>query len=573
MDSEDRLRSLAARCSALLLCASAAAAGASAGDGGWDARKAEHLLNRAGFGASAAEIERAVRLGQDALIAELIAGAPTDPFFYEPPPRPSREELRAMDEEARRKANGDVRRAERELLTSFAGWWVERMLEGPDPLRERMTLFWHGYFTSSFRDVRDPAAMIEQNELLRRLALGRFQDLLRGIVRDPAMLEYLDNNQNRKSSPNENFARELMELFTLGEGNFGEQDVKEAARALTGWVARRGEDPRFLERAHDGGEKTILGRTGPFDADDLVAILLEEPACPRWLSAKLLEHFEGRAPEKGRLSEYATFLQRNDYRIDLFLDRLFHDAAFYAPEVMGERIAGPIDYLVGSARRLGVDPPGELVWLAAGQLGQRLLDPPNVKGWEGGRSWITTATFLQRGNFAGMMLGVVRLEDVLAEDPSLSAESAMEDPPGGTSESMDGAAEPEMNGDGERTPERKPGPGGARTGKRGSLGPEMSQVRRLLGGSYRPGIHLTSRCQRAGARSDAAIVDSLCQELLAVPVSPKSRATLLDFLARERAALGAADGELLERERHVAAEKLLRRLAHLILSLPEAQLC
>ncbi len=573
MEPDLKLRSLAAVGVAVLLAGSTAAGAKGHGGPEWDARKAEHLLNRAGFGASPSEVERALRLGQKEIIAELIAGEPADPFFYEPPPRPPREELRGMDEEARRKAQGEVRKAERELLTSFAGWWVERMLAGPDPLRERMTLFWHGYFTSSFRDVRDPVAMIEQNELLRRHALGRFEDLLRGIVRDPAMLEYLDNNQNRKDSPNENFARELMELFTLGEGHYSEQDVKQAARALTGWISRPGEDPRFVARAHDRGEKTILGRSGDFDADDLVAILLDQPACPRWIAGRILEHFEGRAPHPARLAEYATWLRRNDYRIDLFLERLFLDPAFYSPDVVGAKIAGPVDYLVGTARRLGVDPPGQLVWLAAGQLGQRLLDPPNVKGWEGGRSWITTATYLQRGNFAGMLLGVVRLEDVLAEDPSLSAESALEDPLHAEAGGMAAGKEPAMEGADDRPAGRRPGPGGARAGKRPKLGPEMSEVRRLLGSSYRPGIHLSSRCQRAGAQSDAAIVDALSQELLAVAITPESRATLLEFLARERAALGADEGQLFARERFVEAEKLLRRLAHLILSLPEAQLC
>ena len=547
---------------ALLLLASPALAG---GDEAaeWGPAQARHLWNRAGFGARAGQVERAVELGREAQVAELIAGAYCDPFFYEPIERLEREAYAAMDEDGQRKERNRVAQENRRLLAQFAGWWVEEMIDGRDPLRERMTLFWHGYFTSSARDVRETGAMIEQNELLRERALGPFGELVAAIVRDPAMLEYLDNNQNRKGNPNENFARELMELFTLGEGNYSEEDVKQAARALTGWITRRGDpDPRFLPRRHERGKKTILGVTKDFDADSLVELLLAQPACSRHLAGRLIESFEGRAPDERRLAEYAAFLAENDYRVDLFLTRLFNDPAFYRPEVLGDKISSPIDYLVGTARRLGSEPPGELVWLAAGQLGQRLLDPPNVKGWEGGRAWITTSTYLQRGNFAGMMLGVVALEDVLAADPEPAADDAM-------LPADDSAMQPAPEGD---ASDNRPGPGAART--RPQVSREMGQVRRILAGSgYRPGVHLSARARRAGAASDAQIVEQLAGDLLAVPLTDAGRATLLEFMARERAALEVEEGRLFDRDHTVAAELLLRRLAHLILSLPEAQLC
>jgi uncharacterized protein (DUF1800 family) len=550
----------------LLVAAGSAAAKSGKSAPEWGPREAEHLLNRAAFGARPGEVARAVERGREATVEALIEGAYTDPFFYEPPPRPTREEMAAMDEDARRRARNEYRRRDRQLLASFAGWWVEEMIDGRDPLRERMTLFWHGYFTSSFRDVRDGVAMIEQNELLREHARGRFGDLLRAIVRDPAMLEYLDNNRNRKQRPNENFARELMELFTLGEGNYTERDVKEAARALTGWVERPGIEPRMVRRLHDRGRKTILGRTGNFDADDLVDILLEQPACARWVTGKLMAYFEGRAPGEERLQGYAELLLASGYRIDRFLEQLLNDPEFYSEEVMGQRIAGPVEYLVGTARRLGVDPPGELLWLAAGQLGQRLLDPPNVKGWDGGRSWITTSTYLQRGNVAGMMLGVVSPRDVVAEDPALTLDSSMDDP----------AMEPVMEGAMEGEPRgNRPGPGAARTGmqpRRPSMTPEMIRMNRMIGRGYRPGIHLTARCRRAGATLDTQVVDVLAEELLAVPLTPEGRITLQGFLQREREALGAPDGGLFEGEHAVATEDLLRRLAHVTLSLPEAHL-
>ncbi|HVS19144.1 MAG TPA: DUF1800 domain-containing protein [Planctomycetota bacterium] len=545
-----------------LLAGSALAVGDD--DVAWRAAEARHLWNRAGFGARAGQVERAVELGREAQVAELIAGAFCDPFFYEPVERIEREAYAAMDEDGKRAERGRIARENRLLLAQFAGWWVEEMIDGRDPLRERMTLFWHGYFTSSARDVRDSAALIEQNELLREHALGSFGELVKAIVRDPAMLAYLDNDQNRKGNPNENFARELMELFTLGEGNYSEEDVKQAARALTGWTTRRGEpDPRFVPRRHDRGKKSILGVRDDFDADSLVDLLLAQPACPRHLAGRLLEHLEGRAPSAERLTDYAAYLVENDYRIDLFLTRLFNDPDFYRPEVLGDRIASPIDYLVGTARRLGSDPPGELIWIAAGQLGERLLDPPNVKGWEGGRAWITTSTYLQRGNFAGMMLGVVALEDVLADDPELASDEAM-------MSADDAELEPEMEAD---ASDNQRGPAAARTAKP-KVPREMGQVRRILAGTgYRPGVHLSARARRAGAATDVQIVDQLAGDLLAVPLTEEGRATLLEFMARERAALGVEDGRLFGGEHTVEAEKLLRRLAHLILSLPEAQLC
>lgn len=527
----------------------------------WNARNAEHLLNRAGFGARPAEIEAAVAAGQAAFVEQLLAGfAPAyEPFFVERIERPEREELEALSEAERRERLNEVQRDDRRQLVQFAGWWIDQMLESRHPLRERMTLFWHGYFTSAARDVRSSAAMIEQNELFRTQGLGRFGDLLRAIVRDPAMLEYLDNNQNRKGNPNENFAREVMELFTLGEGHYGEADVKEAARALTGWVTRRGE-AAYVKGRHDNGKKTILGVTKNFDADGFLALLLEQPACPRWVSTKLLLHFEGREPPAQRVDDYARFLKSRDYDVGAFLRRLFLDPEFYSDAVVGARISGPIDYLVGTSRRLSVEPPPVLLWLAAGQLGQRLLEPPSVKGWDGGQAWITTSTLMQRGNMAGMLLGVVALEDVLRPE-------VLDEQPGEPSEGE--AMEPRMGGEGDA-----PAPARQRGARKPPAAPvlkgEFGQMGRMLADGYTPAINLSVRLQRANASSDVAIVDALADELLAVALTAESRAELVRFLASEREALGVAESELVQVGRQ--GERLLRRLAHLILSLPEAQL-
>jgi len=525
----------------------------------WNARNAEHLLNRAGFGARPAEIAYALRIGQAAMVEELLAGSPggEDPFFLDLAHRPTRAEKAGMTGDERRVLKDEIRRHDREQLSRFAAWWIDQMIDGPYPLRERMVLFWHGHFASAYRDVKDGTAMIWQNETFREHALGNFGELTRAIVRDPAMIRYLDNDSNSKGNPNENLARELMELFTLGEGNYDEEDVKEAARALTGWKLRYPDGAYLAQSRHDRGKKTVLGRTDKFGADGLVDLLLEQPACSRWIAGKLLAYFEGRAPSEQRLERYAALLAGEDYELEPFLRALFLDPEFYSDEVVANRIASPVEYLVGVSRRVGLHPPSRLLWLAGGQLGQRLFDPPSVKGWEGGRAWVTTSTFLQRGNFAGMLLGVVQLDDVLAPEPP-----ELEDDP----EMMGAAGDDEMmagmSGDDEMDD--------SFTLNRKVQKSDLSGFKRMLGNTYWPRINLTERCRRLGAETDAEIVDLLSDELLAVEVSPAGRAALLDFLFGERERLGARDGELLDAGSD--AEHVLRRMAHLILSLPEAQL-
>ena len=550
---------------AAALAAPLAAQEPAATDVEWDARKAEHLFNRAGFGARPAEISYALRIGHAATVEVLLAGSPVEqePFFLDLPHRPTRAEKVGMTDEERRELRSEIRSQDREQLFHFAAWWIDQMIDGPHPLRERMVLFWHGHFTSSYRDVKEGGAMILQNETFREHALGNFGDLTRAIVRDPAMILYLDNDSNRKGNPNENLARELMELFTLGEGNYTEEDVKEAARALTGWRVSYPDGAYFSSARHDRGTKSVLGESGRFGADELVDLLLDQPACSRWIAGNLLAHFEGREPSQERLEAYAALLADGDFELEPFLRELFLDPEFYSDEVAQNRISSPLEYLVGICRRLGLRPPARLIWLAGGQLGQRLFEPPNVKGWEGGRAWVTTSTFLQRGNFAGMLLGVVKLDDVLAaeppvleEDPELMAGDEMVDMTGASELSM---MDPDQM-DGSYALNRK------------VLGSDLSGFKRMLRGtySYWPRINLTARCRRLGAETDAEVVDAMCDELLAVEVSRAGRAALLDFIAGERAQLELPDGALLESGSH--GEHVLRRLAHLICSLPEAQL-
>lgn len=524
----------------------------------WDARAIEHLLNRSGFGATSADIDAAMAMGREARLARLFQGsdAETKIFAISEPKRPTPEERRAMSEEQRKETYNRLRRDDNRQLLEYSAWWLDAMADDQHPLRERMVLFWHGFFTSSAREVKNGEAMIRQNQLFRTHALGSYADLLHAIVRDPAMLIYLNNTKNTRKAPNENLARELMELFSLGEGHYSEQDVKEAARALTGYTQI---DAQFIfnRRQHDEGSKTVLGVTGALDADKLVDILLEQDACPRWVAGKLLEHFEGRVPPAERIEDYAKFLRKNDYRIDAFLKRLFDDPLFYGPDVVGQRIVGPIEFMVANCRRVGVIPPGNVIAAAATLLGQQVFGPPNVKGWDSGRAWITTSTFLQRGNLTGMLLGVTSMEDIFKEDPSLlmdlddSGDGAM------SGESKDDPMDPMEK------PRAKPelGSGGRAMG---------AGLRQMDSGRWRRTLDLRGRCRAAGATDDAAIVDRLAQDLLAVDLSPEARVALVDYLRSEREALGIAEGKLLDKKAYGESE--LRQLAHLILSLPEAQL-
>ncbi len=521
----------------------------------WDARRAEHLLNRAGFGAGEPEIARALAIGPEALVAGLLAADPwlEEPFYGRKRfDEGLRRAMKELPEEEREMKMRTMRDEDRDQLGDFLDWWVERMLAGQEPLRERMTLFWHGHFTSSMEVVKSSWEMIQQNELLRRHALGSFRELLHGIARDPAMLVYLDNDVNRRGSPNENFARELLELFTLGEGHYSEQDVREVARAFTGWTERDGRF-RFDPRRHDAGTKTVLGVEGEFDGDDVLEILLRQEACAAHLARKLILYFEGVEPSAGRLERYARCLREHNWRIDAFLRELFLDPDFYRDEVLGTRIASPIDFLVGTARRLSLEPPGRLFFAGASLLGERLFAPPGVQGWEGGRSWITTSSLLQRGNLAGALLGVVSVKAILGEEPR-------EDPPDHPPD------DPEMGGDG-ASAEDGQGAQPEKAAPRPKLPGELRALRHM---NWRPRLNLTQRLERRGVTSDADLAQALLSECLAIPVDPGLRQRVAERLAAERQEKGVPAGELLARP--AVAEPLLRKLAHEILSLPEAQL-
>jgi uncharacterized protein (DUF1800 family) len=269
-----------------------------------------------------------------------------------------------------------------------------------------MTLFWHNHFTSSLAKVGYTPALYRQNELFRREAFGNFARLLKAVARDPAMLIYLDGVGSIARQPNENFARELLELFTLGEGHYSEADIKNAARAFTGWSMDR-ETGAFVDRIkqHDGGEKTFLGQTGRFDGDDIIAIVLRQPRTAELVCEKLWREFVSLTPDPAEIRRLAAILRTGGYEMKPVLRAMFLSPQFRDPASHGTLIKSPVDLIVGSVHLLGLPVPEktQLVRMMQG-LGQVPFDPPNVKGWPGGESWITTYTLLLRQQFMRRMI-------------------------------------------------------------------------------------------------------------------------------------------------------------------------
>ncbi|MGH8719346.1 MAG: DUF1800 domain-containing protein [Burkholderiales bacterium] len=360
--------------------------------------EARHLLNRTGFGATLAEVNSYAKLSREEAVEQLLSSAVREARI--PPPKWVNE--RIVPPRALKAMSEDERKAERrqnvEKSFELREWWYREMLTTSSPLTEKMTLFWHNHFVSSQQKVRYPQLMHRQNVLLRQHALGNFGAFLHEIARDPAMVIYLDSALNRKAQPNENFAREVMELFTLGEGNFSERDVKQAARAFTGWSI----DPetgkyRFRRFQHDSAEKIVLGKSGNFDGHQVLDILLAQPKTAEFISRKLWREFISPLPNEREIARIAQAFRESGYEIKAALRTLFNSDAFYAAENRGSLIKSPVELLVGTLRQFEIEPENlRPVALAGAYLGQNIFSPPNVKGWPGGETWINSNTLLAR---------------------------------------------------------------------------------------------------------------------------------------------------------------------------------
>lgn len=350
-------------------------------DGGWMFQDAAHLLRRTQFGASAEDMERSARDGLDATLDRLLTQ------------QNESAEFRTTAALLRRTAS-DTRD-----IVDLKAWWLYRMLHSANPLVEKTALFWHNHFATSYAKVQSVEHMADQNDLIRVHALGSFRDLLHGMSRDVAMLIWLDGNANRKRHPNENFAREVMELFSLGVGNYSETDIQEAARAFTGWHVREGRF-WFNRLQHDDGEKTVLGRSGTFDGEDVIEICLEQPACARYLADKLLKFFVLPDPSSPVIEELAGRIRRHDFAIAPVLRELFASELFYSDASRQALIKSPLDFVLGAFRCLQCRANLREAARLLADLGQDVFAPPTVKGWEGGRLWVNSTTYLQRANFA-----------------------------------------------------------------------------------------------------------------------------------------------------------------------------
>ncbi len=357
----------------------------------WNTRRVIHLHRRAAFAASWEEIQRDLREGPDRSISRLIDGKQT---------------ANIDDFESVTKRIGDAAtRSER--ADRLKAWWLLRMLGTSDPLGERLTLMWHNHFATSQHKVRNLALMKRQNDLFREHARANYADLLPLAVKSPATLIWLDAQANHKDHPNENLARELMELFSIGVGNYSESDVKEAARALTGWTVKNDEF-QFDETAHDAGEKTIFGKQGRWTGDDLLRLLLDHPATSRRLAFRITELFMGeRVISELAIDELAAGLRATGLSIAWAVETVLRSELFFDDANIGNRPLAPTEFIVGVVRALEqFSPPPSTILLAewAVVMGQDLFHPPSVFGWPGGRAWLTTRTLIARSNFVQRFL-------------------------------------------------------------------------------------------------------------------------------------------------------------------------
>lgn len=368
-------------------------------------QQARHLLVRTGFAPTQAEVDKLVGKSAQSAVTDLVAFALSAkpkysaPDFVNQTPPPPPGPLKSVDE---RQA---YRRQQMAEGLDMKAWWVREMLETSTPLFERMVLFWHNHFATSQQKVVRSLAMWRQQQLFRSHALGSFANLLHGIAKDPAMLVYLDAANSRREAPNENFAREVMELFTLGEasqgGGYTEQDIKEVARSFTGWSVDRDDFSfKFRRPAHDAGSKSVLDRSGNFDGDDVLDILLAQQACGQFIVGKLWSEFVSPIPIPAEVKRIAKRFQESNYNISVALAELLTTETFWADSNRGSLIKSPVDLVVGTIRQFDFSYSDVLPFvLKISQLGQNLLMPPNVKGWPGYTDWINATSLLERKNY------------------------------------------------------------------------------------------------------------------------------------------------------------------------------
>jgi len=404
--------------------------------GSWNERLAAHLLRRAGFGARPAELQRAVASGVQRAVDDLVefpaAGElPPPEDLYDPSGQlagflMSGGRLNRNDEQ-RRELFKQIRMSERQSILALQQWWLNRMLNSPAPLQEKMALYFHGHFTSAaIQKGVSPLMIFNQNQLFRNNALANLRELTWNVSVDPAMLLYLDNARNEAAHPNENYARELMELFTLGVGHYTESDVRESARAWTGWVFRpRFGKTQFLPGRHDSGQKTFLGQTGNWSGREIIDIIFRQPACAAFLASSLLNFFVYNDPEPALVESVARLIRKNDYNLKPVISTLLRSNVFYSARAYRALVKSPVEFVIGTYKAFDLNAISLPAQRALMQMGQVLFYPPNVAGWPGGTNWLTSQTMIARQNFVAALVnsamtgeGASWLQEVPLEAPA-----------------------------------------------------------------------------------------------------------------------------------------------------------
>ncbi|MFC0216292.1 DUF1800 family protein [Paenibacillus chartarius] len=358
----------------------------------WTRREAAHLLRRAGFFASSEEVENAVALGRSATVDKLLAGVPLSNDTARSP-LPPIEQVQVEGKSLKADAISDQQL-----------YWIYRMMHTPSPLTEKMALFWHGHFATSNSKVDGLALMVRQIELFRTYALGDFKELVRQVGRDPAMMLWLDITSNQKGRPNENYAREVLELFTLGIGPYTEQDIREGARTFTGWkLDKQAGKVSFDPKLYDDGTKQVLGEVGRWDAEDTVDIIFRQSALAMFMARKLLRFFAIDEPPEDWVERVADRFVSSGYRIGEVLRGIFLADDFYEPRVMSGRVRSPVEYTLSLLLSLEL-PLQRGITVALREMGQELFLPPDVSGWAGGERWLAASSLLARSRYAARMV-------------------------------------------------------------------------------------------------------------------------------------------------------------------------
>ena len=572
--------------------------------GDWSYDRAAQLLERAGFGGTPEDIRKLAAMSPEQAVRSLINIRAVDnshlkPFVESgvwdptlanfPKSRVAATQAAAKTGESMgvRVRDGGNRRMQPVVDRFFywlratelenlrlANWWADRMVATRAPLQEKMALFWHGHFATGENKIRDYRKMVKQLALFHDKGLGNFRELLIGVAQDSAMLAYLDAGENVKGAPNENFGREVMELFTMGVGNYTEKDIREAARAFTGWTA----DDRTLQfivhpELHDDGPKTFLGRAGNFDGKDILNIILEQPVTAKYVASKVYRFFVHEDPSPELQERLGKVLREGNYEIAPLMTAIFLSHDFYGPRAYATRIKGPVEYVVSTYRKLG---QGELPGVpdfnrTTAALGQRLLNPPTVAGWPRGRGWMTPASAFDRGNFA---LEVLMPDLIEFSDPTLNP----------------GAQDREVNRRyrlgydiRQSTVERDPMAGGGmnqpmnmadviadanedfNTRISGSVGFQQAQ-RKMIPIVRAPArIDLVAIVKAEGLQTTDQVVDAFMRRFLMVMPDPTIRQSLVAFLDEQLSTTKIADALTF-------MDEPLRLLVHMIMSLPEYQL-